>query len=106
MAGRVQDMVALITGGSSGIGRGSAERLAQEGAVVVITDLQDAKGTQVVQAIQGAGGRCEYLHHDVTKEQAWIDVVAAIKAKHGRLDILVNNAGIGISCSEIGRAHV
>jgi NAD(P)-dependent dehydrogenase (short-subunit alcohol dehydrogenase family) len=99
MAGRVEGKVALVTGGASGIGRGCAERLAQEGAVVVITDLQDAKGAEVVQAITAMGGKAEYLHHDVTSEQAWIDVVAAIKAKHGRLDILVNNAGIGISGS-------
>jgi len=99
MAGRVEGKVALVTGGASGIGRGCAERLAQEGAVVVITDLQDAKGAEVVEAITAMGGKAEYLHHDVTSEQAWIDVVAAIKAKHGRLDILVNNAGIGISGS-------
>ena len=99
MAGRVEGKVALVTGGASGIGRGCAERLAQEGAVVVITDLQDAKGAEVVAAIEGMGGKAWYMHHDVTSEQAWIDVVAAIKAKHGRLDILVNNAGIGISGS-------
>ena len=99
MAGRVQDRVALVTGGSSGIGRAAAERLAQEGALVVITDLQDAKGADVVAAIQAMGGRAEYHHHDVTQEQAWIDVMAAIKARHGRLDVLVNNAGIGISAS-------
>jgi len=94
MAGRVQGKVALVTGGSSGIGRAAAERLAQEGATVVITDLQDAKGGDVVAAIQAMGGKADYLHHDVTQEQAWIDVMAAIKANHGRLDILVNNAGI------------
>jgi NAD(P)-dependent dehydrogenase (short-subunit alcohol dehydrogenase family) len=99
MAGRVQGKVALVTGGSSGIGRAAAERLAQEGATVVITDLQDAKGGDVVAAIQAMGGKADYLHHDVTQEQAWIDVMAAIKANHGRLDILVNNAGIGISAS-------
>ena len=99
MAGRVQGKVALVTGGSSGIGRAAAERLAQEGAVVVVTDLQDAKGADVVSAVQGMGGKAEYLHHDVTQEQAWIDVIAAIKGAHGRLDILVNNAGIGISAS-------
>ena len=99
MAGRVEGKVALVTGGASGIGRGCAERLAEEGAVVVITDLQDAKGADLVDAISVKGGRAEYHHHDVTSEQAWIDVVAAIKARHGRLDILVNNAGIAIGGS-------
>ncbi|MCR5877051.1 SDR family NAD(P)-dependent oxidoreductase [Phenylobacterium sp. J367] len=96
MAGRVQGKVALVTGGASGIGRGCAERLAQEGAIVVVTDLQDLKGDETVAAIRQAGGQADYLHHDVTDEQAWVDVVAQLKAKHGRLDILVNNAGIGL----------
>lgn len=96
MAGRVDGKVALVTGGASGIGRGCAERLAAEGAVVVVTDLQDHKGEEVVQAITKVGGRANYLHHDVIEEQAWIDVVGQVKAKHGRLDILVNNAGIGL----------
>lgn len=99
MAGRVEGKVALVTGGASGIGRGCAERLAQEGATVVVTDLQDDKGAQTVEAIRAMGGKASYLHHDVTSEQAWIDVVAAVKAAHGRLDVLVNNAGIGIGGS-------
>jgi NAD(P)-dependent dehydrogenase (short-subunit alcohol dehydrogenase family) len=99
MAGRVEGKVALVTGGASGIGRGCAERLAQEGAMIVVTDLQDEKGAQTVAAIEAMGGKASYLHHDVTTEQAWIDTIAAVKAQHGRLDILVNNAGIGIGGS-------
>lgn len=99
MAGRVEGKVALVTGGASGIGRGCAERLAQEGAVIVVTDLQDEKGAATAAAIEGLGGKASYLHHDVTSEDAWIEVVAAIRQKHGRLDILVNNAGIGIGGS-------
>ena len=96
MAGRVQGKVALVTGGASGIGRGTAERLAEEGAFVVVTDIQDPLGEEVVAGIQKAGGKAEYRHHDVADEDAWIDVIGGIKARHGRLDILVNNAGIGI----------
>jgi NAD(P)-dependent dehydrogenase (short-subunit alcohol dehydrogenase family) len=96
MAGRVQGKVALVTGGASGIGRGTAERLAEEGAFVVVTDIQDALGEEVVAGIRKAGGKAEYRRHDVTDEDAWIDVIGGIKARHGRLDILVNNAGIGI----------
>jgi NAD(P)-dependent dehydrogenase (short-subunit alcohol dehydrogenase family) len=99
MAGRVDGKVALVTGGASGIGRGAAEKLASEGATVVVTDVQDHLGAEVVAAIQKAGGKADYLHHDVTSEDAWIDVVAQVKAKHGRLDILVNNAGIGLGGS-------
>jgi len=93
MTGRVAGKVALVTGGASGIGRGCAELLAAEGAKVVITDIQDAKGAELAAAI---GGDAVYLTHDVTSEDAWIGVVAQIEKRFGRLDILVNNAGIGI----------
>lgn len=99
MAGRVEGRVALVTGGASGIGRSAAEKLASEGAAVVVTDLQDHLGAEVVAGIQKAGGKADYLHHDVTDEQAWVDTIAQLKARHGRLDILVNNAGIGLGCS-------
>jgi NAD(P)-dependent dehydrogenase (short-subunit alcohol dehydrogenase family) len=99
MAGRVAGKVALVTGGASGIGRGCAERLAEEGALVVITDLQDPKGAEVVAGIKAKGGKAEYQHHDVTDEAAWEGVVGDIKKRHGRLDVLVNNAGIGLAGS-------
>jgi NAD(P)-dependent dehydrogenase (short-subunit alcohol dehydrogenase family) len=99
MGGRVQGKVALVTGGASGIGLGCAEKLAAEGASVVLTDLQDAKGEEAAQAIVKAGGQARYLHHDVTDEAAWTDVIAQVKTREGRLDILVNNAGIGIGGS-------
>jgi NAD(P)-dependent dehydrogenase (short-subunit alcohol dehydrogenase family) len=99
MARRVEGKVALVTGGASGIGRGCAERLAEEGAAVVVTDLQDLKGEEVVAAIKRVGGTADYLHHDVTDEAAWAEVVGQVKARHGRLDILVNNAGVGLGGS-------
>ena len=99
--GRVEGKVALVTGGASGIGRGCAERLAEEGATVVLTDIQDPLGEDVAAGIDKAGGKAQYLRHDVTQEDAWIDVIARIKADHGRLDILVNNAGIGIGGAPI-----
>jgi NAD(P)-dependent dehydrogenase (short-subunit alcohol dehydrogenase family) len=96
--GRVEGKVALVTGGASGIGRGCAEILAREGASVVITDVQDDKGRALAHEI---GGRTLFLHHDVTREDAWIEVVARIEREFHRLDILVNNAGIGIGCADI-----
>ncbi|TAJ70977.1 MAG: glucose 1-dehydrogenase [Phenylobacterium sp.] len=99
MAGRVSGKVALVTGGASGIGRGCAEKLAAEGAFVVVTDIQDALGEEVVAGIRKAGGQAEYRRQDVTDEDVWIEVVEGIKARHGRLDFLVNNAGIGIGGS-------
>jgi len=99
MAGRVEGKVALITGGASGIGRGCAERLATEGALAIVTDVQDEKGAETVAAIIKAGGKAEYFHHDVTDEAAWASVIAQVKASFARLDVLVNNAGIGIGGS-------
>lgn len=99
MTGRVEGKIALVTGAASGIGRSAAERLAAEGARVVLTDIQDHLGDEAVAGIRKAGGSAEYLAHDVTREDVWIDVIAHVKATYGRLDILVNNAGIGIGCS-------
>jgi NAD(P)-dependent dehydrogenase (short-subunit alcohol dehydrogenase family) len=99
--GQVEGKVALVTGGSSGIGAGCASRLAEEGAVVVITDVQDAKGGELVAAIEKAGGKARYLHHDVTSEDAWVAIVADIEKTEGRLDILVNNAGIAVPSPSI-----
>ena len=99
--GQVEGKVALVTGGSSGIGAGCASRLAEEGAMVVITDVQDAKGGELVAAIEKAGGKARYLHHDVTSEDEWVAIVADVEKTEGRLDILVNNAGIGVACPSI-----
>ncbi|HEY2050022.1 MAG TPA: glucose 1-dehydrogenase [Caulobacteraceae bacterium] len=97
LAGRV----AVVTGGASGIGAACARLLAAEGATVAVTDLQDEKGQQVVAEITREGGRARYFHHDVTLEEAWVDVMKEVKAAFGRLDILVNNAGIGLGSPSI-----
>ncbi len=99
--GRLEGKVAIVTGGASGIGAGSAERLAQEGARVVITDIQDHKGETIAADIGKAGGEARYIHHDVTSEEAWIAVMAEVKSAYGRLDVLVNNAGIGLGATSI-----
>ncbi|MGI8840961.1 MAG: glucose 1-dehydrogenase [Caulobacteraceae bacterium] len=96
--GQVQGKVALVTGAASGIGAACARALAREGAQVALTDVQDDKGRALAHEI---GGRTLFLHHDVTREDAWIEVVARIEREFGRLDILVNNAGIGIGCADI-----
>jgi NAD(P)-dependent dehydrogenase (short-subunit alcohol dehydrogenase family) len=93
--------VALITGAASGIGAACARRLAAEGAAVVVTDIQDELGHAVVAGIAADGGQARYFHHDVTSEEAWVEVMAEIKAVFGRLDILVNNAGIGLASASI-----
>lgn len=92
--GRVQDKVAIVTGGARGLGQAIANRLALEGATVVITDIDDAAGKASAEAISAAGGRCSYRHQDVTEEAGWPDLVDTVVREHGGLDILVNNAGI------------
>jgi NAD(P)-dependent dehydrogenase (short-subunit alcohol dehydrogenase family) len=88
--------VALVTGGASGIGRACAERLAGEGAAIVLTDIQDVAGQMVQDGIIAKGGQATYLHQDVTSEDEWIGIIAEIRKLHGKLDVLVNNAGIGL----------
>ena len=61
--GRVQNKVALITGGAMGLGQASARRLAEEGAKVVITDIADAEGQATADEINAKGGEAIYLHH-------------------------------------------
>ena len=97
MPGRVEGKVALVTGAANGLGRAMALRLAAEGARVVATDLQAEPGAELVDQIARGGGRARFIGHDVTDEDAWIRVMADVRAVEGRLDVLVNNAGIGLS---------
>jgi NAD(P)-dependent dehydrogenase (short-subunit alcohol dehydrogenase family) len=99
--GLVEGKVALVTGAASGIGAACAERLAKEGASVIVSDVQDAKGEDVAGSIRNAGGKARFVHHDVTSEDAWTDVIAGVEKTEGRLDILVNNAGIGVAAPSI-----
>ena len=93
--GRLTGRVALVTGGASGIGAATAQRLADEGATVVITDIQDDRDAVVAAGVRSRGGAIDYLQHDVASEAAWTDVVTQIQTGFGQLDILFNNAGIG-----------
>ncbi len=91
---RVKDKVAVITGASLGIGHQTAIRLAEEGAKVAITDVNDAAGAETVNQINMNGGIAVYWHLDVSKEADVIRVMSEIDSKWGKIDILVNNAGI------------
>ena len=87
--------VALVTGGASGIGRATVDRLASEGVTVVIADISDEAGEAAAAELRSRGAPASYLHLDVSEESSWEQAVSAISRDHGRLDILVNNAGIG-----------
>jgi NAD(P)-dependent dehydrogenase (short-subunit alcohol dehydrogenase family) len=101
MTGQVAGKVALVTGGASGIGAAVAELLAREGASVAVTDIDELRGPEIVAGIRKAGGEAIFLKQDVTSEARWIEVVAEVKKRYGRLDILVSNAGIGIAVPSI-----
>ena len=92
----IRDKVAVITGGGSGIGRATAQRLAQEGASIVIADLDEKMGAESVKLVEGAGGRAAFVRADVTKESDARAMLDAAVSKFGRLDILHNNAGIAV----------
>ena len=89
--GKLDGRVALLTGGARGQGAAEARLFAAEGAQVVISDVLD-DGEATARACGGL-----YLHHDVTNEQRWTEVVDEIVRRFGRLDVLVNNAGIYMS---------
>ena len=93
---RLAGKVALVTGGASvpGLGSATAIRFAQEGAHVVLTDVDGAGAEAVAQSIRASGGEATAHAHDVTSEADWDRVFAATVAAHRRVDVLVNNAGI------------
>ena len=91
---RLKEKVALITGGSSGIGRETALLFAQEGASVVVVDLNDAAGAKVVDEIKAAGGKVVYAHADVSKAADCENMVKVAEQTYGKLNVMFNNAGI------------
>ena len=90
---RLNDRVAIVTGAASGFGAAIARRFAEEGAGVLVADLNDAAGRHVAGGIAADGGKAEYVHADVTRGEDWAGLVGAAQSTFGRLDIVVNNAG-------------
>src|SRR5262245_41229378 len=93
----VQDKVALITGAGSGIGRATACLLAEEGATVLVADINAAAAEKVAAEIRAGQGKAERVELNVADESAWAAVLAKALAAHQRLDILVNNAGVSFA---------
>jgi len=91
---RLQNKVSLITGAGAGIGAEIAKRFAEEGAVVLIGDLDAVAGKAATANLATAGGRARFVPLDVTREESWRAAMEGIGAAEGRLDVLVNNAGI------------
>ena len=91
---RIDGKVALVSGAARGLGAEIARALTAGGASVLITDVLDDDAQQTVSEINAAGGRADFVHHDVTVEADWERAVAAAVDRFGSLDIVVNNAGI------------
>lgn len=89
--GRLENKVAIVTGGARGIGESIVRAFTAEGAQVVCTDVRDEPGRELAASL---GSRAAYVHLDVSSEAEWAAVVAATRERFGRPTVLVNNAGI------------
>ena len=90
---RLENKIAIVTGAGSGFGEGIARRFAQEGARVVVNDIDAKGGERVVAAIVAAGGHAKFCSGDVSKDVDVSHLVAFTLAGYGDLDVVVNNAG-------------
>jgi 3-oxoacyl-[acyl-carrier protein] reductase len=88
---RLAGKIAIVTGGGSGFGEGICTRFAQEGAKVVIADVNADGGERVAKTI---GGQAMFVRTDVTRDRDWAALVKTTVDTHGRLDVVVNNAGV------------
>lgn len=95
MAGRLQDKVAIVTGGASGFGAGIVKCFAAEGAKVVIADLNPETGAAMVKTVEGSGGTAVFSQTNVTDRAQLDAAVAMAKDQFGGLDIMVANAVLG-----------
>src|SRR5690606_16208555 len=93
--GKLDNKAAIITGGASGIGAETAKLFLEEGAKVVIVDMNEEKGKTFEQELKEQGKEVLFVKADVTNEADIQNVFSQTKSTFGRVDILFNNAGIG-----------
>jgi NAD(P)-dependent dehydrogenase (short-subunit alcohol dehydrogenase family) len=93
---RLKNKVALVTGGSQGLGLAISRRFSLEGALVFLGDIREEQGRAAAAEITSQGGQARFVRLDVASEESWTTALAALIDQAGKLDILVNNAGINI----------
>lgn len=91
---RFENKTVIVTGAAGGMGASEAKLFAEEGAKVLITDLQEEKLKGIAEAINSSGGRAAYIVHDVSSEDGWKIVIEKAVGEFGTINVLVNNAGI------------
>jgi len=100
--GKLDNQIAVVTGGATGIGRATASLFAEEGATVLAADIKEEALKDLIESIQAAGGNAEAFEIDVSDENSVQRFADQVKEKYGRVDVLFNNAGID---QEGGKVH-
>jgi NAD(P)-dependent dehydrogenase (short-subunit alcohol dehydrogenase family) len=101
----LENKVAIITGAAGGIGSGMARMFAQNGAAIVVADINEAGGRKVVEELNAAGGRAIFIKADVGSREEAQAMAERTVDEFGKIDILVNNAGINIGMKDRGPVH-
>ena len=91
---RLREKVAIVTGAASGLGASTAKLFASEGAKVMVVDVLEAEGEELVSEITGSGGRAVFCSLDVKDAASWEQGVRVTLATYKKIDVLVNNAGV------------
>ena len=100
--GRVQDKVAIITGAASGLGFAAARKLLEEGAKVILTDVnREVLDSMPERLSEFSETQFQSIFHDVTQEESWTDLINKTENDHGKINILVNSAGISLGADVV-----
>ncbi len=100
--GRVQDKVAIITGAASGLGFAAARKLLEEGAKVILTDVnREVLDSMSERLSDFSKTQFQAIFHDVTQEESWIELINKTESDHGKINILVNSAGISLGADVV-----
>ena len=100
--GRVKDKVAIITGAASGLGFAAARMLLEEGAKVILTDVnREVLDSMSERLSDFSKSQFQAIFHDVTQEESWIELINKTENDHGKINILVNSAGISLGADVV-----